>query len=618
MLGLLLALLGVTSADAMFWHGGVSNGGGGSAPSTPTAVQVILQGETSPNHAAFYNTTAGTAPSSISNASPNFQEIGWHSVAGASSYNIYDNGTMIASVSSATAASNYSTYASQQTGTTCANGSACAVAPGIDSAYSDTTATSVVGTFLTNGFLPIMHATGSISSGSLHTLNITAMNSNLIVAGQNINSCASPGPGCTTGGAGLGNNASLIGTLGATCADSSGTPTGTGGTGTYCLTSPATANETGITAYIASNGAFSITVNLTSGQDLFTVTAITPMAIVAGQGIGGPGIPVGTIIAPFGTSCDGSASTGTGGTGTYCLYEVGTTTLVAASGAETGQTYGTVYLVSQPHLMQVTAVVGGVESALSAYAILPFVTNGSELLSAGVFTSGSLQTNVPAPATTPLGYSTVAGWNVGFSGQGSVSNGSTTLTISSVTSGGIIPGVTVSDAMNDIPGGTKIVSQLTGTQGGIGTYQMSASATGNSGTEAISVSGSQIINTYTGNSAASYNLGAAGYAHLCFDAYTTQSGATLNYEPEIAGDGQLEAVTTFATQGYTSPLVANTWNHVDIPMAGSNGIYLDSSTGFLGKTNVAQTSFYKITWGASVTLTAPIYVEIYLSVGACL
>lgn len=71
-----------------------------------------------------------------------------------------------------------------------------------------------------------------------------------------------------------------------------------------------------------------------------------------------------------------------------------------------------------------------------------------------------------------------------FSGQGTLVNGSTTLTITTATSGLLTFGTQVTGT--DIPTGAYIQQQLTGTVGGVGTYQMSAAATGTVGTaEAI-------------------------------------------------------------------------------------------------------------------------------------
>lgn len=63
-----------------------------------------------------------------------------------------------------------------------------------------------------------------------------------------------------------------------------------------------------------------------------------------------------------------------------------------------------------------------------------------------------------------------------FSGTGTLVNSSTTLTVASVVSGSLTPGSVVSGV--SIPNNTTIIRQLTGTMGGVGTYQMSAAATG--------------------------------------------------------------------------------------------------------------------------------------------
>lgn len=75
-----------------------------------------------------------------------------------------------------------------------------------------------------------------------------------------------------------------------------------------------------------------------------------------------------------------------------------------------------------------------------------------------------------------------------FSGTGSVVTGSETLTISAVGSGSLSPGTALTGT--NIPAGTTIVQQLTGTPGGIGTYQMSVQAAGTSGPQAITGAGS--------------------------------------------------------------------------------------------------------------------------------
>lgn len=66
-----------------------------------------------------------------------------------------------------------------------------------------------------------------------------------------------------------------------------------------------------------------------------------------------------------------------------------------------------------------------------------------------------------------------------FSGHATVVNGSDVLTVTGVTSGSLSAGTVLTGT--DIPAGASIVQQLTGSVGGIGTYQMSANATGTVG-----------------------------------------------------------------------------------------------------------------------------------------
>jgi uncharacterized phage protein gp47/JayE len=74
-----------------------------------------------------------------------------------------------------------------------------------------------------------------------------------------------------------------------------------------------------------------------------------------------------------------------------------------------------------------------------------------------------------------------------FVGTGSVGLGSETLTISAVTSGRLSPGTVIT--ATGVTVGTTIVKQLTGTPGGIGTYQMSIAAGSTHAGEAVTGAG---------------------------------------------------------------------------------------------------------------------------------
>lgn len=75
-----------------------------------------------------------------------------------------------------------------------------------------------------------------------------------------------------------------------------------------------------------------------------------------------------------------------------------------------------------------------------------------------------------------------------FSGTGTLINGSETLTIASVVSGSLSAGTVITAVQ--VPAGTTVVRQLSGTAGGVGTYQMSAQATATVGSpEAVTGAG---------------------------------------------------------------------------------------------------------------------------------
>lgn len=109
---------------------------------------------------------------------------------------------------------------------------------------------------------------------------------------------------------------------------------------------------------------------------------------------------------------------------------------------------------------------------------------GSLLLAAGFY--GAVATcegpSVPVQVLTIFLGST-------FTGLGTIVGGTDVLTVTTSSTGTLTAGTQVS--MTDVPTGTTIVQQLTGSTGGTGTYQMSANATSTvSSPEAITGSGS--------------------------------------------------------------------------------------------------------------------------------
>jgi len=63
-----------------------------------------------------------------------------------------------------------------------------------------------------------------------------------------------------------------------------------------------------------------------------------------------------------------------------------------------------------------------------------------------------------------------------FSGHGTLVSGTHVLTVTGYTSGALTPGTELTDATSQIPAGTIVVEQLTGTPGQVGTYLMSKAA----------------------------------------------------------------------------------------------------------------------------------------------
>jgi hypothetical protein len=158
-----------------------------------------------------------------------------------------------------------------------------------------------------------------------------------------------------------------------------------------------------------------------------------------------------------------------------------------------------------------TAMVGGVESAASAYAILPFIVNGGFLMSSGAFNS-CLVPNLTAPAKTPLGWSKAAGlWTT--------------------------------EPASGPPTGQAPLPNCSG-------YP-------------------QYMNTYSGWGAASYNLSLVGYKYLNISVWTSTSGAQLAQgAPEICGDAPLTAVTQAQISTYGPKyLTQNAWTTYKIPVS---------------------------------------------------
>lgn len=130
----------------------------------------------------------------------------------------------------------------------------------------------------------------------------------------------------------------------------------------------------------------------------------------------------------------------------------------------------------------------------------------------------------------------------------------TTLTVSAMSSGTLVPGMLLTGT--GVTAGTRIVSQLTGTTGGAGTYQVSISQT----VAATAITGAYDLNVTidgTLKTAASLNLSAAtslsNAATLIATALTLSGGQTCTYSSQFNA-----FVITSGTTGLTSTITLGT------------------------------------------------------------
>ncbi len=124
----------------------------------------------------------------------------------------------------------------------------------------------------------------------------------------------------------------------------------------------------------------------------------------------------------------------------------------------------------------------------------------------GNFVFADPNDGAPVASTTSSAPALGAGTaSAGFSGTATL-NGTTTLNVTAVTHGIVSPGDHVADTTTagNIPAGTTIVSQLTGTAGGVGTYQMSAIGVAAVGDSVVTTSEFALV---TAIASGSFNLG---------------------------------------------------------------------------------------------------------------
>jgi uncharacterized phage protein gp47/JayE len=130
-------------------------------------------------------------------------------------------------------------------------------------------------------------------------------------------------------------------------------------------------------------------------------------------------------------------------------------------------------------------------STLIQNAVLQQFQQGNVTVPPAGIASLVLAANYFAPVLAVFNGMQLTSIQLGTLFQGTASLSSTTLTVSAVTSGFLAPGDFVTDSTHPlaIPSNTYVVSQLSGTTGGVGTYQMSAAMTTESGDTVSSATG---------------------------------------------------------------------------------------------------------------------------------
>jgi hypothetical protein len=228
-----------------------SDTGGGSVP---TSVQIIRQGQNI-NTATSNFSCVVTGKGGGSTFEANWNWLGWQSVSGATSYNIYratNDGSysLYDSTTASAAASEYSMYLTGLTN----GGITYDGAAGIDSAYLDTAATGVIGATSGLDFVATANTNGTTS------LVITSVKSGTVAVGQGVG-----GPNIPTG-------TTLV--------------SGPGGAGTYTMSQAATGSATGETigAVLSGNQGYTyyVTAVTSSGESAPSAFAYYPFSTNGG------------------------------------------------------------------------------------------------------------------------------------------------------------------------------------------------------------------------------------------------------------------------------------------------------------------------------------------------
>jgi hypothetical protein len=211
----------------------------------------------------------------------------------------------------------------------------------------------------------------------------------------------------------------------------------------------------------------------TGGNTTLTVTTVLSGVITLGMTITSTGdITSGTYISAFGT--------GTGGTGTYSISANALTTATAVnmSGGYAVAASGT---GSSTTSSSTTLTIGTLASGVFSVGMGVTGTGiplGAYIVSYGTG-SGGAGTYIMSIAATATASGTVTVTGAAIAGASVTANyavGSTTLTVTAMTSGVLAVGMPISSGAAGIPTGAAIVGFITGA-GGVGTYTINYAAT---------------------------------------------------------------------------------------------------------------------------------------------
>jgi hypothetical protein len=246
--------------------------------------------------------------------------------------------------------------------------------------------------------------------------------------------------------------------------------------------------------------------------------------------------------------------------------------------------------------------------ANNANGTVSFAASGSPPTSASV--TASIAQNTSSSASIAVNSFT-----------GSISG--TTLTVTAIGTGAVFPGQTISGSPSTgapIVTGTQIVSQLTGTTGSTGTYQVSVSQTVNSGTITGSGGTLTVGGSVTGTFAVGETLTGSGVTSgTAILAGISGTGGAGTYAVSIAQTVGAESITASGGTMTVTAIASGALN-VNDTLTGSGvttGTYITSYVGIVGGYPTYLVSASQTVGSETITVVAGTETKFYaMSAGA--